>query len=1299
MDAEGAGLRGGPRCQLMGLVMQTTSSGLVTRSAGQWVLRAARAWLVLLVWAVCALAFVLVPSEARGEDVPTPVASSAPTTFTDTPAGMWYMQEGWIQYAAKNGLMTGYKDAGGRYTGEFGPEGLITRGEVATVLYRIANPTAKDTTDPAHWIEGSKVKFPDLPQGKYFYNAAVKWCADKGIVTGYKNGPAAGTFGPENPVTREELATMVYRFARVMGASTVISGSQAFDGCGDTALVQPYARDAMKWCAARGILTGLRNIAPKPMLQPQGNATRAQAAKVFSVLHRDVLGGGSVAPAAKYTVAFNSNGGSAVKSQAVESGKRAARPANPTRAGYTFKGWYADEALKKAYDFDSAVRGDLTLYARWEKKAPTKYTVTFNSNGGSSVSRQAVSSGGKATKPADPTRAGYAFRGWYSDKALTKAYDFGSAVKGTLTLYARWEKNAPTKYTVTFNSNGGSSVKSQTVESGKRAAKPADPTRAGYAFKGWYADKALTRTYDFSAAVKGNLTLYAKWEKNAPAKYTVTFDADGGFFGDDTSVGKVTQTVESGSVAKRPSDPRKAAFVFVEWCIDYDLTTPYDFDAPVTGDMTLWAKWRPEQLTVTYETNGGSRVEPAIVNSGYPAPNPTPVRDGYTFAGWYDDEALTTPHNFAVAVRRDLTLYAKWERMGQQDESAYAMLYEDGSLVFQRGDEPEAEKVLAKKFEVDEKSEGINMPWRDSISKVTSVSFGDVIRPVSMAHWFDGGKSIESVDLANLDASVCTDFNTMFGGCSSLASLNLTGFDTSSGTDFSWMFFGCSSLKALDLGGMDVSAGTNFSYMFSDCSSLTSLDLDNFTTKVGQRFDCMFSDCSSLTALDLSGLDTSAGTDFSNMFSGCSSLTSLDLNSLDTARGIDFARMFLGCSSLVALDLSGFDTSAGTDFSDMFSGCTSLESLNLSGMDVSAGTDFSWMFYFCSSLTSLDVSSFDTSQGTNFSGMFSGCAKLEELDLSGFNTSNATSTMIDSGMAVMFNFNRSLRRLTLGSKFTFTGNGTTSCELPTPDPAYVPGATGKWYNSAGEAFDPEDVPSSVADTYTAIPPAGAAARAGEALTVTFAVDGRPFATQALEKGAPIADPGMPAKEGFEFAGWAPEFVAGAPCEGDATYEAVWRETPTGGTPAESSAADATQGGGADEGGATSPDSPDMPTDEMPGTPEAPVDRPAADDSAGGDAGSPNVVPAPSGPGDDGPGQGEEGAASGDGLPADSCASEEEGSDPVEPADPPITDPTVPADSNAEGDDASQDPERVLEQVVPDAVTSEAPADANTSASE
>ena len=412
--------------------------------------------------------------------------------FYDVPSGEWYAS--WVGQAADKGLMSGYKDARGNLTGWFGPDDPITRAQVATVLWRMAGGKA-----------ASGASFPDVSPSDWHY-AAVSWCVKAGIVTGYTAGADKGCFRPDRAVTRQELAVMVWRWAKYAGVDVSYPDPAAFRSTTDWRSVDSWASEALTWTSAAGVLSGSVNADGTRSVLPVGTATRAQASKVFVV-----LSGRPSAPKATFTVSFSPNGGSAVKAQSVKACAKAAKPANPTRAGYTFKGWYADKGLTKAYDFGSKVTAGVTLYAKWQANS---FTVTFNSNGGSAVKAQSVKAGAKATKPANPTRAGHAFKGWYSDKALTKAYDFGTAVKGNLTLYAKWQANS---YTVAFETNGGSSVAKQAVPYGGKASQPKTPTKDGAEFVGWYTDEELTQAYDFNAAVEGNLALYTKWKGQAYA--------------------------------------------------------------------------------------------------------------------------------------------------------------------------------------------------------------------------------------------------------------------------------------------------------------------------------------------------------------------------------------------------------------------------------------------------------------------------------------------------------------------------------------------------------------------------------------------------------------------------------------------------------------------------------------------------------------------------------------------------------------------------------------------------------------
>ena len=188
------------------------------------------------------------------------------------------------------------------------------------------------------------------------------------------------------------------------------------------------------------------------------------------------------------TYDYGERGGIYAK-QIVQAGEKAIEPDVPSRQGYQFTDWYLDDTK---YDFNTAVTGNMTLTAKWTANS---YTIAFDTDGGSKIDPITQDYGTAITAPADPTREGYTFIGW--DKAIP-----ATMPAEDMTLTAQWRIN---RYTVTFDTDGGSEIAPITQDYGTAITAPADPTRGGYTFIGW--DKAIPATMP-----AGDMTITAKWK-------------------------------------------------------------------------------------------------------------------------------------------------------------------------------------------------------------------------------------------------------------------------------------------------------------------------------------------------------------------------------------------------------------------------------------------------------------------------------------------------------------------------------------------------------------------------------------------------------------------------------------------------------------------------------------------------------------------------------------------------------------------------------------------------------------------
>lgn len=264
-----------------------------------------------------------------------------------------------------------------------------------------------------------------------------------------------------------------------------------------------------------------------------------------------------------------------------------------------------------------------------------KYTITYVLDGGTINGEYATSYtfGEGVSLPQNVTREGYTFDGWYdaAEGGTGPLMAFDRDKSGDLTVYAHW---TPKTYTVTFVDGDGKTIgEPQTVEHGKAATAPADPTREGYTFDGW--DQAFDN-------VTSDLTITAKWKVNA---YSIIYMLD------DTEYAKFTRNYGE-NVFAVISNPTKTGYTFSGWSQSMPATMPAH-DVIITGSFTI------NQYTITFDTDGGSAVESITQDYGTAVTAPAaPTKTGYTFDGWDAIVPATMPaENVTVKATWNINQY------------------------------------------------------------------------------------------------------------------------------------------------------------------------------------------------------------------------------------------------------------------------------------------------------------------------------------------------------------------------------------------------------------------------------------------------------------------------------------------------------------------------------------------------------------------------------------------------------------------------------------------------------------------
>lgn len=283
-----------------------------------------------------------------------------------------------------------------------------------------------------------------------------------------------------------------------------------------------------------------------------------------------------------YGISYVLNGGSNHKSNVSVYYNQAVKLYNPTRSGYSFKGWYSDSKYKtRVTSYKKGTKGNKKLYAKWSKNT---YRITYKLNGGKNTkSNPSTYSVTSSISLKNPSRKGYSFKGWYSDSKYKNKVTSIKKRTGNLTLYAKW---SATSYRITYKLNGGKNTKSNpSTYAVTSSISLKNPSRKGYSFKGWYSDSRYrTRIKTIKKGTTGNKTLYAKWSKNS---YRITYKLNGG---KNTKSNPAKYSITSSVKLKNPS---RKGYRFTGWYTDAACKKKVTaIKKGTTGNKTFYAGWR-----------------------------------------------------------------------------------------------------------------------------------------------------------------------------------------------------------------------------------------------------------------------------------------------------------------------------------------------------------------------------------------------------------------------------------------------------------------------------------------------------------------------------------------------------------------------------------------------------------------------------------------------------------------------------------------------------------------------------------
>ena len=374
----------------------------------------------------------------------------------------------------------------------------------------------------------------------------------------------------------------------------------------------------------------------------------------------------------QYTVVFDANGGTVGEASRVRNfGAAIGALPTPERGSYVFDGWWTARTGGVQITRSTVVEGNATCYAHWKWTAPT-CAIFFHANGGSggkTLTANTDAALGDYMDKVVPTRDGYAFMGWWTERTGGTQVSAEDLAAGDMTYYAHWIA-VPETCSIFFHANGGSGGKTFTVAGGAKLGSYMDkvsPSLSGYAFDGWWTERVGGTQILVDDIAIGDATYYAHW-KWAAATCSITFHASGGTGGKKFASAARGRALSYYMDMVSPKyEANGYAYEFDGWWTERNGGDPVSATDVVSGDATYYAHWKIPTCSITFHASGGTGgkkfASVALGRTlGYYMDQVKPSYGGSAFDGWWTTRTGGTQVNASTVVTGDVTYYAHWSK-------------------------------------------------------------------------------------------------------------------------------------------------------------------------------------------------------------------------------------------------------------------------------------------------------------------------------------------------------------------------------------------------------------------------------------------------------------------------------------------------------------------------------------------------------------------------------------------------------------------------------------------------------------